>query len=97
MSIFDDDIFKKAVKIMNQARELGLFIGNRDILKCENCGLKEDVTSEGVIITYFGEELNDDTGLRFIETADENIFICPNCGTKAKETGFLFGKEEAEK
>ena len=79
------EMFKELHNLRQQAKALGIFTGERDILECQNCGLKEDVTFEGLLVTYFGEEVGKDTGLRFIETEDEHIFICPNCGAKVKE------------
>jgi len=67
-----------------QARALGIFTDDRELLECPNCGLLEDVTAEGVLVTYpnTSEEVND-SGLRFIP-ADESSFECPSCGTKVK-------------
>ena len=67
-----------------QARALGIFTNDRELLECPSCGLLEDVTAEGVLVTYpsTSEEVND-SGLRFIP-ADESSFACPSCGTKVK-------------
>jgi predicted RNA-binding Zn-ribbon protein involved in translation (DUF1610 family) len=67
-----------------QARALGIFTDDRELLECPNCGLLEDVTTEGLLVTYpnTSEEVND-SSLRFIP-ADESSFICPSCGTKVK-------------
>jgi hypothetical protein len=58
-----------------QARALGIFTDDRELLECPNCGLLEDVTAEGLLVTYpnTSEEVND-SGLRFIP-AD-----CGDCG-----------------
>ena len=63
---------------------LGIFTDDRELLECPSCGLLEDVTAEGVLVTYpnTSEEVND-SGLRFIP-ADESSFACPSCGTKVK-------------
>ena len=61
---------------------LGLFTHDRELLKCEECQIYEDVTFEGVLITEFGDNYGKDTGLRFIETEESNIFICPKCGKR---------------
>lgn len=81
--------FEQLHDIRQQAKAMGIFTGEREILECKNCGLKEDVTFEGVLVTYFGEEFEKDTGLRLIETENENIFICPNCGAKVKEAEII--------
>jgi hypothetical protein len=67
-----------------QARALGIFTNDRELLECPSCGLLEDVTAEGLLVTYpnTSEEVND-SGLRFIP-ADESSFACPSCGTKVK-------------
>ncbi len=67
-----------------QARALGIFTDDRELLECPSCGLLEDVTAEGVLVTYpnTSEEVND-SGLRFIPV-DESSFACPSCGTKVK-------------
>ncbi len=36
-----------------QARALGMFTDDRELLACPVCGLLEDVTVEGMLITYF--------------------------------------------
>ncbi len=86
---------QEITKIKKQADELGLFTHDRDLLECKFCGLMEDVTFEGILITYFNKEDIEyhkmkDTGKRFIETNDPNIFICPECGNNAElpEVGF---------
>lgn len=50
-----------------QARALGIFTDDRELLECPNCGLLEDVAAEGLLVTYpnTSEEVND-SGLRFI-------------------------------
>ena len=62
------------------ARELGLFTDDRELLTCTSCGLMEDVTSEGFLITCDVESLDiNDSGLRFTEQ-QEGKFSCPRCG-----------------
>ena len=50
-----------------QARALGICTDDRELLECPSCGLLEDVTTEGLLVTYpnTSEEVND-SGLRFI-------------------------------
>ena len=82
-----NDILKLAAgitKIQKQADDLGLFTSARELLECSNCGLMEDVTFEGRLITYIKSEhiennIKDDSGLRFNETDKPNIFVCPKC------------------
>jgi hypothetical protein len=35
-----------------QARALGIFTDDRELLECPSCGLLEDVTAEGLLVTY---------------------------------------------
>lgn len=67
-----------------QARLLGLFTNDRDLLTCPGCGLSEDVLVGGQLVTSV-EPGQPDTGLRFIEpTADDGPFVCPGCGAEAR-------------
>ena len=88
-SIFE--LCRGIAELKKQAKALGLFTHDRELLKCEECQLYEDVTFEGVLITEFGDNYVKDTGLRFIETEESNIFICPKCGKRiAAEEEDLF-------
>ena len=63
-----------------QARALGMFTDDRELLACPVCGLLEDVTVEGMLITYFKDSpQQEDSGLRFKEI-DGTCFKCPACG-----------------
>lgn len=64
--------------LQKQARELGLFANDRELLDCATCGLLEDVAFGGYLITYRSAGSNEDTGLRFEELADGS-FRCPAC------------------
>ena len=71
-------------RIKKQAEALGLFMDDRELLECANCGLMEDVTFENRLITYYrGSEDLSDCGLRFDKVGDD-IFRCPVCGTELK-------------
>ena len=39
-------------KIKKDARALGIFTDDRKLLECLDCGLMEDVTINGLLITY---------------------------------------------
>jgi hypothetical protein len=81
-----------------QARALGIFTDDRELLACSACGLLEDVTIEGVLITYLkGGSQQNDSGLRFKEV-EGMCFICPACGatlTVEDEDGRRVGAEPA--
>ena len=76
---------KALAELQKQAKALGLFTNDRELLECPACGLKEDVAFSGLLITYFGEPSGNDTGLRFKETENDKIYICPNCGKDVEE------------
>jgi len=62
-----------------QAEALGIFTNDRELLECTDCGLLEDVASDGRLITYNKEDgVIEDTGLRFQEV-DRMHFCCPAC------------------
>jgi hypothetical protein len=68
--------------VQEQARALGLFPNDRELLTCPNCGLAEDVLASGQLITNYGPG-EPDTGLRFPEPKSNNDpFICPGCGSE---------------
>jgi hypothetical protein len=68
-------------RMKKQAAELGVFINDRELLECPECGLAEDVTSNGFLITYRGNPCRPrDSGLRFKELT-RHRFRCPSCRT----------------
>ncbi len=80
---------QEIIKIKKHADELGLFTHDRDLLECKFCGLMEDVTFEGNLITFIKREDIEynkmkNSSKRFIETNDPNIFICPQCGNNTE-------------
>ena len=71
-------------RIHQLAASHGIFTHDRELLTCPECGLVEDVTSDGILITYNRRRNNlVDTGLRFVEI-EEGIFRCPVCRAKLK-------------
>ena len=66
---------KQIVALQEQARSLGIFAGDRELLECPKCGLLEDVTFTGQLITCRPPEEGMDTGLRFQELP-RNRFRC---------------------
>ncbi len=67
-----------------EAKALGVFTNERELLACPQCGLVEDVTSDGLLITSHSSVVGHDTGLRFEGIAD-NKFRCPACGSMVRE------------
>lgn len=39
-------------QVKAQARALGIFTDDRELLECPNCELLEDVTAKGLLVTY---------------------------------------------
>ena len=69
--------------LQQQARRLGVFTGERELLTCPGCGLMEDVACSGLLMTYWAKEPGVDSGLRFTEVnAAQGRFKCPSCGAE---------------
>src|SRR5579885_548631 len=78
-------------KLRTQAKALGVFSGDRELLECNKCGLIEDVTDEGILITYKRtSKTHQDSGLRF-QQFHPTHFRCPQCNAiiEAKEEEFV--------
>lgn len=67
--------------LQSKAAALGMFDNSRELVRCPKCGLEEDVTSEGLLITTKPDYHGLDTGLRFAEKP-AGTFRCPVCKTK---------------
>jgi len=78
------ELASRVVALQEQARSLGLFPGDRELLDCPKCGLLEDVLAGGKLITYRPGAEGEDTGLRFEELA-ESEFRCPACASIVQE------------
>ena len=74
------DLASRVAELQEQARSLGLFAGDRELLECPKCGLLEDVTIEGKLITYVSSAEGQDSGFRFEETSPGR-FRCQACGS----------------
>ena len=79
---FDADLAQVCArlhKLRVHAESLGLFTNDRELLVCPSCGLQEDVTIEGMLITHDVDSMDvSDSGLRFTERQDGH-FSCPRC------------------
>jgi hypothetical protein len=77
-------LVKEIVQIKKQAKALSIFVNDRELLECPGCGLVEDVTFEGSLMTYHRESDDiTDSGLRF-EEMDDGKYRCPVFGTVLK-------------
>ena len=74
------DLALRVAELQEQASSLGLFAGDRELLECPKCGLLEDVTIEGKLITCVPSAEGQDTGLRF-EEISPGRFRCQACGS----------------
>ena len=74
------ELASRIVALRVKALALGLFIDDRELLECWKCGLLEDVTFNGQLITCRTPDFGQDTGLRF-EKLPQDRFRCPVCGS----------------
>ena len=72
------------VALQKRAQALGMFADDRELLACAKCGLHEDVTFSGFLITLRPAALDEDTGLRFKELAGGR-YRCPVCGATVRD------------
>lgn len=80
------DLFRQLQQLQAQAKALGIFTDERDLLTCPNCGLFEDVTCDGFLITSRTLSKDPiDTGLRFHEITPDT-FRCPSCQSEVQST-----------
>ncbi len=78
------ELCRELAKVKAQARALGIFTDDRELLECPNCGLLEDVTAKGLLVTYPKNSVDlKDCGLRF-RLVDKTRFACSECGTSVK-------------
>ena len=79
------EVARQLQEVHAQAKALGIFTADRELLECPKCGLLEDVAFDGTLMTYRENEAAlIDTGLRFRES-DPGRFICPGCGSEVSE------------
>jgi len=75
------ELARQLTGLQKRAKALGVFANDRELLECPRCGLLEDVSSAGMLITCRAASLGEDTGLRFVQLTD-NIFSCPSCSRR---------------
>lgn len=65
------------------AESYGIFLNDRELLRCPDCGIEEDVLADGRLIVCPIGKPEQETGVKF-DTLKENgsIFICPVCRKK---------------
>jgi uncharacterized C2H2 Zn-finger protein len=73
----------RLVEAKEKARQLGMFVDDRELLTCPECRLMEDVSVNSILLTCYPTNLGVDTGLRFVETDKAaHRFRCPACGVE---------------
>ena len=75
---------RQLAAVQAEARSLGMFVDDRELLTCRRCGLAEDVSIAGLLITNCSIDSGEDTGLRF-EEITSGKFLCPKCGATVTE------------
>lgn len=72
-------------KMKAEAKKLGLFAEDRDLITCSRCGLEEDVASGGMLMVTVPTNRYVDTGLRFsLVKKGGDLWRCPGCGLEIK-------------
>ncbi len=82
--ILNRSLLRRIRHVHRLALEYGLFLNDRELLICDNCGLLEDVDFTGRLITYKSGEDIFDSGMRF-EKGEGDMHVCPVCGAHARE------------
>ena len=77
------ELARQLSDMQKRAKALGVFTNDRELLECPRCGLLEDVTSTGLLITCRANVLGEDTGLGFVQLAD-HTFRCPSCAQQVE-------------
>jgi len=83
-NILNRSLLREIRHVHGLAREAGIFLNDRELLSCDNCGLLEDVDITGRLITYKSGKAVFDSGMRF-EKGEGNTYVCPVCGAPACE------------
>ena len=84
INILQCSLLREIKRVHRLAQEAGLFLHDRELLRCDNCGLLEDVDIAGRLMTYKSGDPVFDSGMRF-EKGEEDTYVCPVCGTPSRE------------
>jgi rubredoxin len=84
-SIIDKELralFRQLQKAQEKARSLGIFIDDRELLECPECGLCEDITFQGFLFTHHKDDIFQENprDIQFRQIDDDH-FECPVCET----------------
>jgi hypothetical protein len=81
------DLARQLVAVKKEAKRLGIFTEDRELLKCPGCGLMEDVAMGGMLLMCRRSSPGVDTGLRFSGIRNKaRGFRCPVCGAEFTAT-----------
>ncbi len=83
-NILQPSLLRQIEHVHRLALENGLFLNDRELLSCDNCGLLEDVDITGRLITYKSGEAIFDSRMRF-EKGEGGTYVCPVCGASVRE------------
>ncbi len=63
------------------SKQYGIFLNDREIVHCAQCGLTEDIAFSGKLFTYYANDPEfKETGLQFIELENNSEYLqCPIC------------------
>lgn len=76
--------FASVCALQDKLNRFGGFDHRRDLLECPACGLEEDLTFEGKLITCQPEAPGIETGLIFADLGG-GLWQCPVCGFSVRE------------
>jgi len=82
--ILNRSLLRQIRHVHHLAREVGIFLNDRELLSCNSCGLLEDVDITGRLITYKSGDPVFDSGMRFVK-GEGDTYVCPVCGAIARE------------
>lgn len=78
-------LFRRLYEAQQRAKKLGIFIEDRDLLTCPQCGLHEDIAFSGMLQVTMPPHLGEDTGLRFKAVKRRSgHWCCPACKKEFK-------------
>ena len=77
-----DALAAQLVGLRKRTKALGVFANDRELMRCPRCGLLEDVTSTGLLITCRAAALGE-AGVCVVPLADD-VFRCRSCAQRVE-------------
>lgn len=74
--------FGDQIRAINEmAKQQGLFLNDRELISCSQCGLTEDIAFSGKLFTYYKDDPDfKETGLQFSSLDGNAKYLkCPVC------------------